>query len=260
MLTKHHLLNFTDAFSKRRFKGSSVRGLMAIPVKRIIGSVNRSQDYYYDFTKISEGDRTRDIERLMARGETLPPIDVFQVGDYYYVEDGHHRVAIAKKLGQEFIDAYVTQYFFWSYEEYFHQKLGFKDIECSRPRYYKRLLDDIRALRHERYGERYIEFQTVADEWYRDRYKPAMERIFQSGVVKVTPKLPADIYARYLRLSKLPRFSNASFDEVLAYIVKRYESPFYLLDKVYHIILRFLVRLGKRMLGLQSVDDIQPSA
>jgi uncharacterized ParB-like nuclease family protein len=260
MRTKDHLLNFTDAFSKRRFKGSSVRGLQAIPVNRIIGSVNRSQDYYFDFTKISEGDRTRDIEKMMARGECLPPIDVFQVGDYYYVEDGHHRVAIAKKLKQEFIDAYVTQYFFWSYEDYFKHKLGFADVICSRPLYYKRLLDDIRDLRAERYGEKYIDFKAITEEWYRDRYIPAIEKINSSNIAQIHPRLPADFYCRYLRLKRLPRFAGLTFDDILEYMMKRYKSPFYLFDRTYRSIFSFIVRLMKKILKQQPVDDIHPSA
>lgn len=260
MLAKHHLLNFADVFSKRRFKGSAVRGLRAIPVSRIVGSVNRSHDYYFDFTKISEGDRTREIERMMARGDSLPPIDVFQVGEYYYVEDGHHRVAIAKKLKQEFIDAYVTQYFFWSYEEYFHQKLGFPDICCSRPLQYKKLLDDIRNLRQEKYDEHYVDFQEVADIWYAHVYKPAIEKIESSGIRARYGDSPADIYCNYLTLRGLQKFKSTSFDDILAFMVRKYSSPFRFVERAYASVVKIVARLTKRLLGLQHPDDIHPTA
>ncbi len=39
----------------------------------------------------------------------LPSIDVFQIDDAYFVSDGHHRVALARRCGIEFIDAMVTE-------------------------------------------------------------------------------------------------------------------------------------------------------
>jgi hypothetical protein len=51
-------------------------------------------------------------ERLalaQRRGEAIPPIDVYRVGDLHFVSDGHHRVSIATATGQEIIEAYVTQ-------------------------------------------------------------------------------------------------------------------------------------------------------
>jgi len=260
VFAKHHLQSFTDAFSKRRFRSSTVRGLRAIPIAKVIGSVNRSQDYYYDFTKISEGDRTREIERMMSRGESLPAIDVFQIGDYYYVEDGHHRVAIAKKLKQEFIDAYVTQYFFWSYEDYFHEKLGFSDIQCSSPLYYKRLLDDIRDLRESRYGEKYVDFGAVAREWYEEVYRPAMASIEASGIMSLKPRAPGDYYCRYLRLRHQSRFSGQPSAQILNYMVRRYQSPLYMLERVGHALLRGVVRLSRRIAGRSPMDGVNPSA
>jgi hypothetical protein len=51
-------------------------------------------------------------ERLalaQRRGEPIPPIQVYRVGDLHFVEDGHHRVSIAMAAHQEMIDAYVTE-------------------------------------------------------------------------------------------------------------------------------------------------------
>jgi hypothetical protein len=196
----------------------------------------------------------------MSRGESLPPIDVFQVGEYYYVEDGHHRVSIAKRLKQEFIDAYVTQYFFWTYEDYFHEKLGLPDVVCSRPSYYKRLLDDIRELRSRRYGETYVDFREVAHEWHRDVFLPAISKIADCGLRGLGRKSTADHYCRYLRLRCTPRFRDKSLDEVVAYLVRRYTSPMYALDRVAAAILRGVVTLSKRLLKHGPVNEVNPNA
>jgi hypothetical protein len=46
---------------------------------------------------------------VQRRGEALPPIEVYRVGQCHFVEDGHHRVSIARAAGQQTIDAYVTE-------------------------------------------------------------------------------------------------------------------------------------------------------
>ena len=55
--------------------------------------------------------RARWVNLALAqrRGEALPPIEVYRVGGCHFVEDGHHRVSIARATGQKFIDAYVTE-------------------------------------------------------------------------------------------------------------------------------------------------------
>ena len=49
------------------------------------------------------------IAQAQRRGESLPPISVYRVGDLHFVEDGHHRVSVARALGPTHIDAYVTE-------------------------------------------------------------------------------------------------------------------------------------------------------
>jgi hypothetical protein len=51
-------------------------------------------------------------ERIAAaqrRGEAMPPVSLFQIGELYFVRDGHHRVSVAKSQGRKDIDAYVTE-------------------------------------------------------------------------------------------------------------------------------------------------------
>ena len=49
------------------------------------------------------------IASAQRRGEALPPVSLYKIGDLYFVRDGHHRVSVAKSLGREDIDAYVTE-------------------------------------------------------------------------------------------------------------------------------------------------------
>ena len=44
-----------------------------------------------------------------VRGQAMPPIDVYRIGDMHFVKDGHHRVSVAHALGYRDINAYVTE-------------------------------------------------------------------------------------------------------------------------------------------------------
>jgi ParB-like chromosome segregation protein Spo0J len=40
----------------------------------------------------------------------FPPIEVYKVGNDYFILDGHHRASVARYLGNRFIEAYVTEW------------------------------------------------------------------------------------------------------------------------------------------------------
>jgi hypothetical protein len=92
------------------------RGLRTIPTEQIVGSVSRWQNLRSDFfyrTGRKMTQRFVRIRRLMEAGKELPPVDVYKVRgaqSEYYVVDGHHRVAMARKLGQVFMDANVREF------------------------------------------------------------------------------------------------------------------------------------------------------
>ena len=86
-------------------------GVTAIELDKIVGSVDRYKDFDQNFEWMYRRPdrRSKDIEKAMARGEILPPIEVYELDDRYFVMDGHHRVRAAKIIGQEFMDANVTK-------------------------------------------------------------------------------------------------------------------------------------------------------
>ncbi|NLJ87027.1 MAG: ParB N-terminal domain-containing protein [Firmicutes bacterium] len=86
-------------------------GVTVIELDKIVGSVDRYKDFDQNFEWIHRKPdrRSKDIEAAMARGEILPPIEVYELDNRYFVVDGHHRVRAAKRIGQEFMDADVTR-------------------------------------------------------------------------------------------------------------------------------------------------------
>jgi hypothetical protein len=89
------------------------RGTMEIPVERIVGSVDRGADFDRSFRPLAGHLRDRWISVYLLAGEAgWPPIRVFKAGERYYVEDGHNRVSVARKLGMQTIRAEVWEYSF----------------------------------------------------------------------------------------------------------------------------------------------------
>src|SRR5947209_5919127 len=95
-------------------EGRADRGEQEIPLVRIVGSAasqGKASDFDPGFLPVSN--RTRDrwtrIYQEMAEGGELPPIDVYKLGDNYYVIDGHHRVSVARQLGWGTIKARVVE-------------------------------------------------------------------------------------------------------------------------------------------------------
>jgi hypothetical protein len=104
------LLPFDEASRRLRVSGRSYLGVREIPLERIVGSVDRSADFDRDF-KPQRGLSRRRLASLRSAfpDGDLPAIDVFEVGGAYFVEDGHHRVALARERRATFIDAAVTR-------------------------------------------------------------------------------------------------------------------------------------------------------
>ena len=105
------LLSFEDVRHKLKAQIGSKKVLKEIPIKGIIGSVNRYQDFMRDFLprrNINE-ERWINIDTANQGMLGLPPIEVYQIDEAYFVSDGNHRVSVAKQLGATEIQAYVTE-------------------------------------------------------------------------------------------------------------------------------------------------------
>jgi hypothetical protein len=93
-------------------------GLRSVPLDRIVGTMRHPSQNTADFLPLPQlrgtnwRGRWQRITRAMDRLETLPPVDLVQVGDDYYVVDGHNRVAAARRAGGLEVDADVTQLLF----------------------------------------------------------------------------------------------------------------------------------------------------
>ena len=87
------------------------RGLEEIPLEKIVGSVGRYRDFTREFLPTQQVDESRwaGVKAAMTSMSGLPPIDLYQIGDAYFVLDGNHRVSVARKAGATTISARVTE-------------------------------------------------------------------------------------------------------------------------------------------------------
>ncbi len=106
-----HLFSFAEVVGDTLSGCYADLGVQDIELKQVVGSVARSQDFtrhFWPCTKNKEAkERWRGIYTLAVTGAGFPPVEVYQVGNEYFVEDGHHRISVAKYLGWDTIQAQV---------------------------------------------------------------------------------------------------------------------------------------------------------
>lgn len=108
----NELLSFDAVRSSLPIYGQSYRGVQEVPVAQIVGTTsNRYADFDRAFlpSQVRTKSRWKKIDELRMRDVNLPPIQLYQVGRVYFVRDGHHRVSVARQIGQHYIDAEVIE-------------------------------------------------------------------------------------------------------------------------------------------------------
>jgi ParB-like nuclease domain len=188
-------------------RGERRLGLQTIRLDSIVGTVDSTRDFDRKFRPTSERVRER-WERLalaQRRGESIPPIDVYRVGDLYFVEDGHHRVSIALATGAKTIDAYVTEIdtqlppggirgrrdlLFKSYERIFRERVplggaAMAKITVTDPWSYAELGEAVEAwgFRWMQDKGRFADRAEIARHWYAEEYQPVVRMMRTAGLV-----------------------------------------------------------------------------
>jgi hypothetical protein len=202
------LLPFEEIRSQLKTDHPRYEGLQSVPLDKIVGSVGRYKDFTRQFLPRSDSmkDRWINVEALAVQ-KGWPPIDLYRIGELYFVKDGNHRVAIAKQMGNNTIEAHVWGY----YEELdlspedstgeviirlgernFIDKTGL-DVSCPKhdirftvPGQYTELLAQIQQLRGQLAiidGEE-MSFNEAATAWYEMIYLPTVQIIRESSLLE----------------------------------------------------------------------------
>jgi hypothetical protein len=200
------LLALDDVTRRLRMFEQSYLGVRAIPVGSIVGTVDKRGDFDRDFLprrSAMEG-RWGRVEEVVQRGD-MPPIEVYEIEGRYFLVDGHHRVAVARQLGIDYIDAEITrirtrypfpvgadlgQVIHSQAKHVFLEESGLDRavpearIECSAPVGYVELLEQVKVHGYDlvrRLG-RVVPQGEVAAHWYDRVYRPTIEAIREHGL------------------------------------------------------------------------------
>lgn len=200
-------------------RGERSLGLQMIPLEKIVGSVDRARDFDPDFLPTSGRSRSR-WERLaegVRRGADLPPIDVYQVGERYFVRDGHHRVSVKRALGDTLIEADVTKILTKIdpgdvvdradlrarelrrifLERIPLDRLAQREVECTDPWTYPALAEMVEAWAARlmfRDGAA-LSAAEASTRWYAEEFTPVTEMILGADLA-MPGETPADAYLR----------------------------------------------------------------
>lgn len=233
------LLPLDEAQRRLSIVGQSYVGVHAIEVDRVVGSLDRSQDFDRDFLPRLPGSRLRiaQLREAFPQGDA-PPIEAYEIGGVYFVSDGHHRVAWAKQRSAQYIDAEVThlatnvalgpdvdvcQLVHTDAQATLLRESGIAEarpdavIEFSRPGGYPELLELVKAHGYDLMRERgaLLDRAEVGADWYDGVYVPGVEALRRESLAdRYRYKTDADLFLWvYQRRRALRLVTNdADFD------------------------------------------------
>jgi len=196
-----------DSFNEQQEKEGAVEfvdhGIMTVDVEKIIGSVGKYHDFDSQFRPKRQisSKRFNDIKRAMRDGRPLPPVKLYQIRNDFYVLDGNHRVAAAKELGRDDIQAKVVELLssqntmenlLYIEKKKFFEKTGLpRTILLTEVGKYNFLESQIKKhkahLAHISGDEK--EFKKAAEDWYNTIYLPLTAIIKNGQLLRYFPRL-----------------------------------------------------------------------
>lgn len=103
------LLLFDNAVNEKNIIGRHYAGLKTVALNQIRGTLGKENEFDDEFNPMEEriAERWTRLAEKKLEGYDLPPVELLQAGETYFVSDGHHRISVSRALGQNFIDAEV---------------------------------------------------------------------------------------------------------------------------------------------------------
>ena len=241
------ILPFEEVVQALGRRGEKQLGLQTIQLDSIVGTVDRSREFDRAFRPTSSRVRPRweRIAEATRKGKAMPPIDVYRIGELHFVKDGHHRVSVARELGHEVIDAYVTEVItelgaekairlhdlaLKSHQRLFYERVplppgGREQIKLSDEWRYAALAEAVEA-----WGFRWIQATgetksraEVAEAWFHEEYQPVIEMLREADLVRRGTE--TESYMRVAHLRYLILRTHSWDDDVIEAVRRELESP-----------------------------------
>lgn len=194
------MLPFEEVVEALGRAGEHDLGIESIPLASVVGTVDRrvgAFDRAFRPTRTETRGRWERIAAARRRGESMPPIAVYRIGELHFVRDGHHRVSVARALGDETIEAHVREVQtklgagselrlrdlpLKQHERMFHERVPLptaarEQISLSDEWRWAQLASLVEAwgYRASHARERLLSREEMARAWFDDEYKPVVE-------------------------------------------------------------------------------------
>jgi hypothetical protein len=191
-------------------------GLQTVALDTILGTVDRAKGFDRQFRPTTARVRARweRIANAVRRGEPMPPISLYRIGEVHFVRDGHHRVSVARALGRSDIDAYVVEVRTRvgadrtlrladlpkkSHERIFYERVPLpgrarERIVLSDAWDYSVMAEGVEAWAFRAAQDRaeFLDRPTAARRWFDEEYAPVVDMLREAGMVG--PGTEADAY------------------------------------------------------------------
>ena len=241
------ILPFDEVVEALGRRGERRLGPQTIPLDSIVGTVDRSREFDRAFRPTSSRVRPRWERIAMAqrKGQAMPPIDVYRIGELHFVKDGHHRVSVARELGYEVIEAYVTEVVtelgadrairlhdlaLKSHERLFFERVPLppkerEQIKLSDEWRYAALAEAVEAwgFRVSQVGDEKMSRAEVAEAWFHDEYEPVVEMLREADLIRRGTE--TESYMRVAHLRYLILRTHSWDDDVIEAVRRELETP-----------------------------------
>jgi hypothetical protein len=235
------MLSFDEVVEALGRVGERDLAVRTIPIDSIVGTVDRRKEFDRAFRPTSGRVRARfeQIADAQRRGASMPPIDVYRVGELHFVRDGHHRVAVARAHGRDQIDAHVIEVLtrvpadpsispgdlpLKSHERVFHERVPLSPrarerIELTDPFQYGSLAEGVEAwgFRLTQHDGVLLDRAAVAGRWFQEEYEPVVAMLRESDLIG-RRQTETDAYLRLTcdryRLLRAQRWTDEALERV----------------------------------------------
>ena len=242
------ILPFDEVVRALGRRGERYLGLRTIELDSIVGTVDRGREFDRRFNPTSGRVRPRweRINTAQRKGQAMPPIDVYRLGELHFVKDGHHRVSVARALGHKDIDAYVTEIItelgagreirlrdlpLKSHQRLFYERVPLPadaraEIKLSDEWRYAALAEAIEAWGFRVSQERgvLLSRSEAAEEWYDDEYRPVVEMLREADLIR-HGMTETEAYMRVAHLRYLLLRTHEWDDAVIEAVRHDLEAP-----------------------------------
>ncbi|MGB6128688.1 MAG: hypothetical protein WBG30_08060 [Psychrilyobacter sp.] len=262
---RENLKKFSDMQKELLAYNNSSLGLQNVPLSKIVGSVQKTEDFRKGFIPKNSIVKIRwcNIYIEMLGDFKLPPVELYKIRDEYYVYDGNHRISVANFLNFSSIEAIVTEFFSGKDTEEdlnYREKFNFikqtqLNLDLTESGDYKKLLQDIESL------EGQGNLIEISKYWYQYIYTPII-KVLEFNGISLEERLESDLYINFLEHrrylinnTKKHDYSYALVDYLnMIYLQKKYTIQTQIkINRYIDSLIRRLYKLDKE----KSMDKTQ---